>query len=124
MGDYLTGDPTLYRLSEDTEFSFSYVGVLGRGGEEESTARWRYSGSYAHPSGVRYRFYHDDLGLPTPAHGETMYLMPRDLAGTVAQLYRRHRAIEGMRSHAGLLDTIADPARTRRDTDERLSPGS
>ena len=51
-----------------------------------------------------------------------MYLMPVGLGGTVTRLNRRQRAIEGMRSHGGLLSSISDPNRQRRDTAD--APGT
>lgn len=124
MRDYLKGDPTLYRLSEDTEFTLAYEGVLGRGGDAEKNVRWRYSGVQEHPAGVRYAFYHEDVHLRAPDVGDAMFLTPHDLDGTVKQLYRRHTAIDAMRNHAGLLDTICEPWRMRRDIGEPNSPSA
>jgi serine/threonine protein kinase len=120
MREFLGRDATSSPLPEEMEFTLAYDGVLGRG-EEESNIRWHFAQAIQHPAGVRYRFYHEDPGLP-PTLGALMYLMPRGLAGTVAQLKRRQRAIDGMRSHAGLLSAIADPAYERRDTGD--APGS
>ena len=120
MREFLGRDATSSPLPEETEFTLAYDGVLGRG-DQESGIRWRFAQASQHPAGVRYRFYHEDPGLP-PTPGALMYLMPRGLAGTVAQLKRRQRAIDGMRSHAGLLSAIADPTYERRDTGD--TPGS
>ncbi|TPM02122.1 AAA domain-containing protein [Mesorhizobium sp. B2-3-10] len=121
MKDFLTGDPTI-RLSEDAEFSFSDVGFLSRKEEQTSAGRWRYRSCVQHPKGVKYLFSQEDIGLQLPSVGAKLYLTPRDLGGTVAQLYRRNQAIDALRSHAGLLDTISDPARTRRDTESGPDP--
>lgn len=115
MRNYLTRDATSSPLAEETDFTLAYDGVLGRG-DQESGIRWRFDRAMQRPAGVRYRFYHEDPGLPAPSVGTQMYLMPRGLAGTVAQLKRRQRAIDGMRSHAGLLSAIVEPGYERRDT--------
>lgn len=121
MRDFFTRDAVSLPLAEESDFTLGYEGVLGRG-EQETNIRWRFDRVIFHPGGIRYRFYHEDAGLPAPTLDSRMYLMPSGLGGTIAQLKRRQRAIDGMRSHAGLLTAIADPDRARRDTTD--SPGS
>jgi serine/threonine protein kinase len=116
MKDLLTGDPTHY-LTEDIEFTLSATGILSRRDEQLPSGNWRYINHRQDPKGIRYYFTQEDVGLQLPLEGEVLFLTPRDLGGTVAQLYRRNQAIDGMRNHAGLLDMIAEPALTRRDTE-------
>jgi hypothetical protein len=121
MREFFSRDSTSSPLAEESNFTLAYEGVLGRG-EEEANIRWRFDRMIPHPSGVRYRFFHEDAGLQAPVLDSSMYLMPVGLAGTVAQLNRRQRAIEGMRSHGGLLSAISDPDHQRRDTAD--APGT
>ena len=81
-----------------------------------------FGGASTARSHVRYRFFHEDVGLLAPVLDSSMYLMPVGLGGTVTRLNRRQRAIEGMRSHGGLLSSISDPNRQRRDTAD--APGT
>jgi AAA domain/Protein kinase domain len=121
MREFFSRDSTSLPLAEEASYTLAYEGILGRG-EEETNIRWRFDRTIPHPSGIRYRFFHEDAGLPAPVLDSRMFLMPVGLAGTVAQLYRRQRAIEAMRSHGGLLSAISDPDRERRDTAD--APGT
>jgi hypothetical protein len=120
MREFLSKDSTHSPLAEEVGFTLAHNGVLGRG-DEETYIHWRYDRPIQHPAGMRYRFVRD-AGLPPPAPGSKMYLMPAGLAGTVEQLKRRRNAIERMSSHGQLLSAISDPDRQRRDTLEK--PGT
>ncbi len=121
MREFFSRDSTSLPLADEVSFTLAYEGVLGRG-EEETNIRWRFDRTIQHPAGVRYRFFHEDAGLAAPIVDSEMYLMPLGLAGTVAQLKRRQRAIEELRSHGGLLSAISDPDHERRDTTD--APGT
>jgi hypothetical protein len=121
MREFFSRDSTFSPLPEEADFTLGYDGVLGRG-EAETRIRWRFDQMIHHPAGVRYRFLHEDAGLQVPTLDAKMYLMPVGLAGTIAQLKRRQRAIEGMRSHGRLLTAISNPDRERRDTAD--APGT
>lgn len=69
---------------------------------------WRLVEAKPHRDGPRYTFRTE--GAP-PIKGPTAYLA-RNYGGTIRQLRRRHKAIEDLRSHEGLLRLITDPEGT------------
>lgn len=74
-------------------------------GGDSSTAIWRFVSAKPERSGPKYRF----RAQGTYAlKGGRLYLA-RNHGGTLAQLRRRHKAIEDLRSHEGLLSVIAAP---------------
>jgi serine/threonine protein kinase len=99
----------------EAEYVLQDEGVLGRG-DRDSNVSWRFDSVADRPTGKLYVFTHEDASGYCPT-GKA-YLSPRDLSGSSAQLRRRHRAIEGLHNHATLLSAIADPGRTKRDTNE------
>jgi DNA polymerase III delta prime subunit len=117
MRVFFADDESDLRFSTDVEFTFSSEGVLGRS-EQESNVRWRFSEAQEHPDGWRYRFWHEELETVSAEEGAELYLMPREIAGSVAQLKRRHRAIENMRDHAGLLSALERPGDMRHDVED------
>lgn len=107
------------RTGTEAEYEIADEGILGRS-DGPQRGRWRFERTYEHPRGVRYVFYSDEVAVGAPQLDEKLFIMPRGLGGTVAQLKRRQRAIDGLRQHAGLLSAIADPDALRRDTGEIL----
>lgn len=81
-------------------------------------AVWTFAGASPHPSGPRYLF--TCSGSPPIAAGATRYLA-RNFGGTIAQIRRRQKAIEEMRSHESLLRLIDDPLRASH-SDQEVAP--
>jgi hypothetical protein len=86
---------------------------------EAPTVRWRFVSANADPRGFRYRFRY---GGVTSVREGVLYLA-RNHGGTLAQLRRRHRAIEEMRFHGGLLRLLADPMAATRINGDELPSG-
>jgi hypothetical protein len=114
MRDALFEDGPSQRTSSENDFEIADEGLLART-EGRSRGRWRFEKAFDHPHGVRYVFQSDEAGAVVTTPGEKLFIMPRGLVGTLAQLKRRQRAIENLRLHAGLLSAIADPDAARRD---------
>lgn len=114
MRDTLFDDGPSQRTTPEPDFDIADEGLLARTAGR-SRGRWRFDSAYDHPAGVRYVFHSDEAGAAAPAAGDKLYIMPRGLVGTLAQLKRRQRAIDNLRQHAGLLSAIADPDAARRD---------
>lgn len=114
MRDALFDDGPSQRTTPESDFDIADEGLLART-EGRSRGRWRFQRAFHHPGGIRYVFHSDEAGAAAPARGEKLYIMPRGLVGTLAQLKRRQRAIENLRQHAGLLSAIANPDAARRD---------
>lgn len=77
---------------------------------------WRFVKASPNPKGPRYVF--RCIGNYTIA--ERKYYLARDHGGAVAQLKRRHRAIENMRVHEDLLRMLSDPRGSSRKIAETL----
>lgn len=67
---------------------------------------WRFAGATPHPSGPRYRFIYQGSA---PIQAGTRSYLAKNFGGTIAQIRRRQKAIEEMRSHESLLRMIHDP---------------
>lgn len=82
---------------------------------EGISVSWRFVSTEQHSSGPRYT-----LRCPgnVPISVRSFFLA-RNHGGTIAQIKRRHRAIEDLRSYESLLRLIADPrGNTRQNSDE------
>ncbi|HYH70083.1 MAG TPA: AAA domain-containing protein [Methyloceanibacter sp.] len=79
---------------------------------------WRFAGARPCPAGPLYRFICQ--GSPPVTEGALNYLA-RNFGGTIAQIRRRQKAIEEMRSHESLLRLIDDPLRASH-SDEEVPP--
>lgn len=88
--------------------------------DAHSEVVWTFVGAKPHPSGPRYLF--TCSGSPPIASDATRYLA-RNFGGTIAQIRRRQRAIEEMRSHESLLRLIDDPLRSSHSDQERAPAG-
>lgn len=81
---------------------------------------WTIDGAEQTSKGPRYRF--RCRAAPPLTMGGRMYLA-RNFGGTVAQIRRRHRAIENLRSFEQLLRLVENPARVSRKTGDTLPAG-
>ncbi|MBN8845359.1 MAG: AAA family ATPase [Sphingomonadales bacterium] len=88
--------------------------------DANNEADWTFVGATPHPSGPRYLF--TCSGSPPLAEGATRYLA-RNFGGTIAQIRRRQKAIEEMRSHESLLRLIDDPLRASHSDQEAAPAG-
>lgn len=86
--------------------------------DASNEADWAFAGARPHPSGPRYFF--SCSSSPPLATGDTRYIA-RNFGGTIAQIRRRQKAIEAMRSHESLLRLIDDPLRASH-TDQEAAP--
>jgi len=86
---------------------------------EGALVTWNFVGASPHKDGPRYRF--RALGSLNIRKGR-LYLA-RNHEGTLAQIRRRHRATEALRSHETLLKAIADPLSATRKTRDKLPEG-
>ncbi|WP_262299007.1 AAA domain-containing protein [Microvirga sesbaniae] len=89
-------------------------------GNENSSVSWRFVGASPHPKGLRYHFRAQGS---VPVRQGKLYLA-RNHGGTLAQIRRRHKAIEDMRSHEGLLRMLADPRAVSRHGSDTLPPAA
>ncbi|RWD94258.1 AAA domain-containing protein [Mesorhizobium sp.] len=85
---------------------------------ESSAVEWRFLRASHDPSGVRYFF---RCNVSITIRPKVVYLA-RGYGGTIAQLRRRHEAIEEMRYHENLLRLISDPKGVSRVSGEGLPP--
>jgi serine/threonine protein kinase len=74
-------------------------------GNDGSTTNWRFVKAEPNRAGPIYWFRAQGVW---PMRNNRLYLA-RNHGGTLTQIRRRHRAIEDLRSHEGLLRLIADP---------------
>lgn len=88
--------------------------------DANSEVDWAFIGAKPHPSGPRYLF--SCSGSPPLIPGVTRYLA-RNFGGTIAQIRRRQKAIEEMRSHESLLRLIDDPLRASHSDQEAAPHG-
>jgi hypothetical protein len=86
--------------------------------DEGSTVDWRFISAVSRPNGPRYTFRTQGS---VPAIEGPGYIA-RNYGGTIAQIRRRHKAIEEMRTHEDLLRLLADPTGVSRQTGEKLPP--
>lgn len=83
---------------------------------ESLPANWFFIKARPDPSGPRYFFRAQGVW---PVREGGLYLA-RNHGGTIAQIRRRHKAIEDMRSHESLLRTIAAPREACSRSDDKL----
>lgn len=83
-----------------------------------SETNWVFSGAEPRSTGPVYRF--RAQGHPPASQG--IYYLAKNYGGTIAQIRRRYKAIEDMRSYEGLLKTLANPIQTSRVKQEVLPP--
>ncbi|CCV11476.1 putative Superfamily I DNA or RNA helicase or helicase subunit-like protein [Mesorhizobium sp. STM 4661] len=74
--------------------------------DPQGAVQWSFDRREMNSGGPRYHFV-TEQGAVTRA-GATLYLA-RNFGGTIAQIRRRHKAIEDLRQHTSLLRLIADP---------------
>jgi serine/threonine protein kinase len=89
-------------------------------GSDPSATLWRFVQATPHKSGPRYRFRAQGA---LPVREGRLYLA-RNHDGTLAQIRRRHKAIEGMRSHEALLRMLAAPREVSRVSLDTLPSGT
>ncbi|ANT54480.1 superfamily I DNA/RNA helicase [Mesorhizobium amorphae CCNWGS0123] len=87
--------------------------------EAVSEGTWRFIGAQQTTKGPRYRF--RCRGNPPVREGATNYLA-KNFGGSIAQIRRRHNAIEEMRSYISLLRMLDDPVQSSRQSDEKAPP--
>jgi serine/threonine protein kinase len=85
-------------------------------GVDGPTPHWTFVDGYTHPDGPRYEF--RCAGMAPVSKG--IYFLARNHGGTITQIKRRHKAIEDMHAHEGLLRLLADPAGSSRKSGESL----
>lgn len=83
---------------------------------EGGSATWRFSEAKPHPDGPRYIF--QCAGSALVRLGRSY--LARNHGGTLAQIRRRHKAIEDLGSHEGLLKFLADPRSASRTISDQL----
>lgn len=88
-------------------------------GSDSSAAIWRFISAKPHKLGPRFRF--RAQGTWPVRHGR-LYLA-RNHGGTLAQIRRRHKAIEDLRSHEGLLQLISAPREASHRSSDTLPVG-
>lgn len=81
-----------------------------------SETNWFFSGAEPRKSGPIYRFRAQGHPPVTPG----TYYLAKNYGGTIAQIRRRFKAIEQMRSHESLLRTLANPVQMSRSKDEEM----
>jgi hypothetical protein len=74
--------------------------------DPQGAVKWSFDRAEHHVSGPRYYFVSEQGSVTR--QGSTMYLA-RNFGGTIAQIRRRHKAIEDLRLHTSLLRVVADP---------------
>ncbi|MBX3500033.1 MAG: AAA family ATPase [Alphaproteobacteria bacterium] len=83
---------------------------------EGGAVKWRFRRAISDPSGPLYMF-----SCPyNVTIGDRVLYLARNHGGTIAQLKRRHKAIDDMRSHESLLRWLADPKGTSRTNSDIL----
>lgn len=85
-------------------------------GSDTSSTSWRFVRAKPHPSGPRYYF--RTQGIATVREGRSY--LARNHGGTLAQIRRRHKAIEDLRLFEGLLRLVADPRDVTRNNSDEL----
>jgi serine/threonine protein kinase len=85
-------------------------------GNENSNVQWFFTKAEPHRGGPRYLF--RTAGSLRVRSGRAY--LARNHGGTVAQIRRRHKAIEELRSHETLLKLIADPISISRQGSDKL----
>ncbi|MET4044912.1 serine/threonine protein kinase/DNA polymerase III delta prime subunit [Bradyrhizobium sp. RT6a] len=89
-------------------------------GSESSSAVWRFVSAKPERSGPKYRF----RAQGTARLKEGRLYLARNHGGTLAQIRRRHKAIEDLRSHEGLLRVIAAPRDASHRSTDTLPAGT
>ena len=87
-------------------------------GSDTSSTAWRFLGAKPHPEGPRYQF--RAQGAAAVRKGRAY--LARNHGGTLAQIRRRHKAIEDMRLYGSLLKLIESPGEVSRDTSDTPPP--
>lgn len=87
-------------------------------GSDTSSTTWRFIGAKPHSSGPRYQF--RAQGAAQIREGRAY--LARNHGGTLAQIRRRHKAIEEMRLFEGLLRLISSPREVMRSNSDKLPP--
>jgi AAA domain len=77
---------------------------------------WQFVRAKIHPTGARYHF-RCDRSYPVR---HTKAYLARNHGGTFAQIKRRHKAIEDLKSHEALLRLLADPWSVSKTGEEKL----
>jgi len=106
---------------EDEDLRSDQYALLNRrtiANDASSETAWKFVGAEQRATGPVYRF--RCQGNP-PVRKGIAYLA-KSYGGSIAQIRRRHKAIEDMRSHEMLLQNLADPSRTTRRNNDTL-PG-
>ncbi len=85
---------------------------------EGISVKWRFQNGSDTPAGPFYRL---RCAGTVPVRPGPMYLA-RDHGGTIAQIKRRHEAIEEMREHEDLLRLLVDPGGSARRVGDPLPP--
>lgn len=88
--------------------------------DPQASVKWSFEGADRNVSGPRYRFV-SEQGTYSK-QGSILYLA-RNYGGTIAQIRRRHKAIEDLRLHGSLLKWIADPYGSSRTGVDQLPGG-
>ena len=83
---------------------------------DTSPTTWRFIKAKTHPSGPRYHF--RAQGAAQISKGRAF--LARNHGGTLAQIRRRHKAIEEMRLYEGLLRLILSPREVTRSNSDEL----
>lgn len=89
-------------------------------GSDASSVTWRFVEAKPDPAGPRYCFRTQGA---VPIREGRAYLA-RDHGGTLAQIRRRHKAIEDMRLFEGLLRLISSPRDVARNNSDDLPPAT
>lgn len=89
-------------------------------GSDSSAAIWRFVSAKPERSGPKYRF----RAQGTWRLREGRLYLARNHGGTLAQIRRRHKAIEDLRSHEGLLRVIAAPRDVSHRSTDTLPSGT
>jgi serine/threonine protein kinase len=87
-------------------------------GSDTSSTTWRFVRAKPHSKGPRYYF--RAQGAATIREGRAY--LARNHGGTLAQIRRRHKAIEDMRLFEGLLRLVASPREVTRANSDELPP--
>lgn len=87
-------------------------------GSDTSSTSWRFVGAKPHPKGPRYHF----RAQGAAAVREGRAYLARNHGGTLAQIRRRHKAIEEIRLFEGLLRLVASPQEVTRNNSDSLPP--
>ncbi len=87
-------------------------------GSDTSLTTWRFVGAKPDPTGPRYYF----RAQGAVAAREGRAFLARNHGGSLAQIRRRHKAIEDMRLFEGLLRLLASPRDVTRNNSDTLPP--